>query len=220
MPLKFGGAYAAAIEEDKTRVPTAQEEEWNKVQRGFDMPATTPAAAPAPTVEPVPEPTQAVPKSPSMPLAATPKASSHTPSWRDHLAPIIHSMSWTDRNTGVSHSVNLRADTWAELMPDITAISEVAKRHTKKPAAPEAAAETTPPAAAEKPVPTPTPVPESRPAAATMTADDPEWCEIHQCAMRKRTGNGGSDAWYSHQTTEPEFPSGWCKGRRPKRTRV
>ncbi|MEE9145792.1 MAG: hypothetical protein V3U27_00140 [Candidatus Tectomicrobia bacterium] len=183
-------AYYDAIEEGKNRVPTPQEEAWDKVQREFDKPA---AAAPSPTVEVVPEPPESVPESQSMP--------EHTPSWRDHLAPIIHSMSWTDRGTGVSHSVNLRADTWAELVPDIQTISEVAKKHLQasapKPAAqPEAPA--TPPAPREE--------------AANEYPNDPGWCSIHQTEMRRHEKNG--DVWYSHKDAETDR---WCKG--PKKAK-
>jgi len=52
-------------------------------------------------------------------------------------------------------------------------------------------------------VPTPPEEPES----------PPNWCEIHDCEMKRHTGKTGG-AWYSHQTIDDE--SGlqyWCRGK-------
>ena len=34
------------------------------------------------------------------------------------------------------------------------------------------------------------------------------WCGIHKCEMKRRESDSG-DVWYSHQTKDPDYKSGW-----------
>jgi hypothetical protein len=42
-------------------------------------------------------------------------------------------------------------------------------------------------------------------------ADDPGWCPIHECEMKRRTKDG--DVWYSHKTDEGDY----CRGGREEK---
>ena len=108
---------------------------------------------------------------------------SHTPSWRDHEPPIVHSLKWNDAD-GIEHLHVVRADDLDEALRHILKVKVCIKAAQLK---------------AQKACdPAPTPTPDSR----------PDWCHVHNVAMKQR-GDEGKGYWHSHKAAD----GSWCRGK-------
>jgi hypothetical protein len=119
----------------------------------------------------------------------TPQAAPAKGNWRDQLAPVTWSMSYTD-SSGISHSCTLRGDTEEEVLSMVKPI--VAGVRKAKQLAKERA-----------PQQTETPVPDS----------DVPPCAIHGTPMERRTSKRTGGIYFSHRLPGSKE---LCFGREPK----
>jgi len=105
------------------------------------------------------------------------------PHWSQQDAPCIQTIKWVDRVSGIEYVTVLRADTWAELLPQIAEVSKIARAHRELPAvdSPEAEA----------------------------LATDPSWCKEHGTVMKASQDGKG----YFHKSGEKDDGKAlWCRG--------
>ncbi len=108
--------------------------------------------------------------------------------WQKHEAPVIHTVKWQDRHTGIEHVVVLRADTWDALLPQIHTVTAIAKQHRTVPdVAPDTAVASAP---------------------ATPAPQDPAYCAVHHEWMTERDGR------FFHKGGEKaDGKALWCRGK-------
>jgi hypothetical protein len=122
-----------------------------------------------------------------MPLIPEPPASQQTPlaahGWRDQNPLYTHSLKWRDGD-GIEHLHVIRSDDLDELLRQVKTIKVViaaAKARDAK---------------ACDPAPVPT------------TNSRPDWCHVHNVAMKQR-GDETQGYWHSHKVTDGL----WCRGK-------
>jgi hypothetical protein len=108
-----------------------------------------------------------------------PPVPSHTPSWHDHEPAIVHSLKWRDAG-GIEHLHVIRADTLDEALVHLKKLKLCI-------------------AAAKSKV--------SEPDLPPTTDSRPDWCPIHNVAMKQR-GDESQGYWYSHK-----IDGKWCRGK-------
>jgi hypothetical protein len=122
-----------------------------------------------------------------VPCTPEPPAPQQTPhvahGWRDHEPAIVHSLKWKDAD-GIEHLHVVRADDLDEALRHIMKVKLCIKAAQLK--------------AQQK---------TSEPDQPSTTDSRPDWCHVHDCAMKQR-GDESKGYWYSHKTTD-----GWCRGK-------
>jgi hypothetical protein len=132
----------------------------------------------------------------------TPK---HTPSWRDHEPPYLHTLKWFDKELGIEHLCCIRASNVDELWLEVRKVMALIKASKARQAEEQSrVASNTPSVAVTTTTPPPT---GSNPA--PVQAEEPELthCHLHGGVfMRLYTKNGHE--WRSHRLADGT----WCRG--------
>jgi hypothetical protein len=115
-----------------------------------------------------------------IPSDIIPPAPRHTPSWHNHEPAIVHSLKWHDAD-GIEHLHVIRADTLDEALVHVKKLKLCI-------------------AAAKSKV--------SEPDQPSTTDSRPDWCHIHNVAMKQR-GDEFQGYWHSHKGADGK----WCRGK-------